>query len=232
VRGQRSTTSISVGERRFVQLHRLRRWIGSEFLGEDPSALLELPKCLVVATEQDGDPHHSPVGLFIELVLLSQPPRQCQCGLVFGAGHGEIGESFESEQEPGSEPVLIWEQPVVVEPGEEVPPVQIHRPDERSGLAGSISLGGVVEGCDELIDVEPEVSFGIEPDRVGGTYQVALSVVVTQRSLRLPQRLAQPAPGPALVEIGPEGSGEQVAGVGSLPVEDQEREQRSRCTKR
>ena len=95
--------------------------------------------------------------------------------------------------------------------------------------AGHRRRGGLLQGPLELVDVEPEVGVGVDAHGVaGGGQQAALGILAGgDAGLHLPQGLAEAPPGPGVGEVGPEGAGEEVAGVGPLPVHDQVGEQRA-----
>ncbi len=160
------------------------------------------------------------MGLLVEFVLLGEAPRVAERCFVVAARCRQVSKPFQSGKEAAAEPVLIGKQPIVIEPGEEIAAVQLHRSSQRLHFGPSIGCGGsLVEGRREVVHVQPEIGVGVEAEGVRGSDQVALPGVVAKSGLGLPQRLAEAAPRPRFVEVRPKSAGQQIAGVGSLPVE-------------
>ena len=94
----------------------------------------------------------------------------------------------------------------------------------RRGAGGSL-----FEGPLELVDIEPEVGVGVEPDRITGGDQ---AVLVAHGGADLPERLAEPTAAPRLGHVGPEGADEEITGVAAVPVEDQIGHDGTGCARR
>ncbi len=217
----------AIGDDLVVQHLGLGRRCTSQFLRQHLLAVLVLADGIVVPSQQRGDPHHPAVSLLPKRVLLGEAPGMTKGRLVVAPGHGEIGETIDGGQEPLPEPTLIGEKPVVVEAGEEITPIQGDRPGEQIRLLPSIegSVGfSLLQGPLEIVDVEPELGFGIDPHRVGVGDEEAV-IGIAHCGLDLPQCMTEAAAGPALGKIGPERAGQEVAGVSPVAVEDQEGEQ-------
>ena len=157
------------------------------------------------------------MSVLIEFVLGGETPGMDESSFEISACEFTVGEALQRLEESTAQPVLVDEEPVVVEARKQVAAIDVD------------SMNNVVafECALELLDVQPELCFRVEPNRVRSTDEVPLALLVADRRSDLPQGLAETATRPRVVELRPEGSRKKVAGMGTLPVEHQIGEQRA-----
>jgi hypothetical protein len=186
----------------------------------------------VVDTQRPGpvaagvvQPHQEPVGTLAQRVGPQDPLGVPDRLSVVALGLQELDQPLQGGQPAPPQPVALLQQPLVVPALQQVAPVQLGRLTEGGqllgGLRGPLGPGGRrFEGG----HVDP-AGGAVAPAQAPGGH-LEEPVGVGQGPAQDVEQVAQVGPGLGLAGVGPEQEGQALAGLGRLPVEHQEGEQR------
>ncbi len=219
------------------QGHRAGRWLGIQLVGQYLAASLVLLQRLVVPSQQVAEAHHLAMGPLAQRVLGRQAPGVGQRAVIVSARLVPLHELLQHTQQDVPQSLSLQQHPVVVVAGQEFPPVV-------SNALLAVGQGLRALACpsfllpEELLHVDPQGQCRVELDGVsvgqqgrGRVWRIAprpsLSPGVglgegrVQGAADLPQGLSQAPAGRGVGQVGPEGAGQQIAGVGLFSVGNQ-----------
>src|SRR3990172_1618234 len=220
-----------------VQLNSGLRRLRLQLLSQHRPAPFELLDSVAGPPQQEAKPHHLPVGLFSERIVVGESSGMGQRLLEVTFGLGRLDQTAEGHQVALPVVILFDHHPVVEESGQEVASVQLHTSTQVGSVAGASEQGVTardpqrIEKVIELLDIQPVRYSGVEGESVNGGRQIRRRTIA-QRILYLPQGMTEAAPSPPLREIRPEGTGQRVARQGPVPMHHQVSEHRPSGTRR